>query len=273
MSIIFDSIGRGICSLLINRPHKRNALNLELIKKLRLALQEFEEDDRHRVAILGGIGGNFCAGYDLNDVIDISTGFPDIQKIKQLLLPLKARLSDKKIVIAALDGHAAGFGFELALRCDFRIAERDARMGFMNRRFGIPIMNGGTVILPRLVGMAKSMELVATGKVELGDEALKTNLITYNCEIGCALGRSVNLARNLVKFPQEALIHDLNKIRDYQLHLDHNQLIIERTQALDYLSSLKEPLDLGVRFLRGEIGRHGNTDLGNLVKPIPEVTL
>lgn len=274
MAVVLERINRGICNIIIRRPGKRNALNLETIGSLRGALESFEHDDQLRVAILSGAGGNFCAGYDLNEFVDPTTGLPNIYNVERMLWPLGARLSAKKVTIAALEGHAAGFGFELALKCDFRVAERDARLGFLNRRFGIPILNGGTVVLPRLIGAARSMELVATGKAELAHDALNHGLITYIADIGCGVGRSINLARNLVKYPQEALILDLNRIRDQAEDGRHLELHKRERQAgLEFLRNQSGPLELALRFLRGEIGRHGNMDLGNMIKPTPQVTL
>lgn len=270
-TIIFKPITRNICNILINRPSKRNALNLESIKNLKSALQEFDEDEKFKVAILSGAEGNFCAGYDLNELVDTRTGMANIQQIEQMLWPLGTRLSTKKISIAAIDGHAAGFGFELALKCDFRVIEKDSRLGFLNRRFGIPIMNGGTVILPGLIGMARSLELVATGKAQLAPEALQYGTVTYVSDIGCSMGRALNLARNLSKFDTGPLLHDIKNLteqRESQSQLLHK----ERTQSLEFLRQ-SGPLEVAVRFLKGELCRHGNTDLGNLRDPMPEVSL
>lgn len=275
MSIVqFERIGRGICSILLNRPSKANAINLELYRALQNAIQKFEYDDECQVAILSGAGGNFCAGYDLGEIVNASTGMANIHMIEQLLWPIKsARLSENKITIAAIDGHAAGFGFELALKCDFRVAVRDARMGFLNRRFGIPIMNGGTVIMPRLIGYPRAAEMIATGKAQLAPESLQHGVINHIADIGCCIGKALNLARCLIKFPHDALIHDLNRLRNQDQAKFLELMSLERKEALDYLRDRSGPLELAVRFLKGEIGRHGKTDLGNILNPMPEVTL
>lgn len=273
MTVQLEKLSRGVCSIIINRPSKRNALNLETIRNLQEALRSFEQDDQFRVAVLGGHGGNFCAVYDLNDLVDLSSGFANINNVEQMLWPVGSRLSENKITVAAIDGHAAGLGFELALKCDFRVAERDARMGFLNRRFGVPIMNGGTVVLPRLIGQAKAIELLATGKAELAHDALNSRLVNNIADVGCALGRALNVARNLAKYPQEALIHDLNKVRNSVAKSELELHRRERAEALEFLRTRSGPLELAVKFLKGEIGRHGNMDLGNLIKPTPDVTL
>lgn len=243
-----------------------------MICDLQSRLREFEEDPSLHVAILAGSGGNFCSGYDLNEIIDIDTGMPKLEQIEKMLWPLENQLSKNKITIAAIDGHAAGFGYELALKCDFRFAERDARMGFMNRRFGIPIMNGGTVILPKLIGMARAMDLVATGKAQLAPEALQFGLIINHCDIGCVVGRSLNLGRSLAKFDQAALLSDLKSMVRGNLENDIELMRRERRRSLEYLKRCG-PLTVAVKFLRGELCRHGNFDLGNLISTTPQVTL
>lgn len=270
MTIIYNRISRHICSILINRPNKRNALNIDTIEKLKDSLREFEQDDSMHVAIIAGVGGNFCSGYDLNEFIQIESGKPNLINIKQMLWPVGCRLTNKKVTIAAIEGHAAGFGFELALKCDYRVADKDARIGFLNRRFGIPICNGGTVILPRLIGLARSKELIATGKAQLAPEALQYGTITYISDVGCAQGRSLNLARCLSKFHQPAMLHDLNSLDKTNQILD--ALEQEQTASLKYLENC-EPLNIAARFLKGQLCRHGNTDLGNLLSTQPEVTL
>lgn len=272
MSIIFNNVSRRVCTILINRPEKRNALDLETIWQLRQAIERFDNDHSLDIAILGGVGNSFCAGYDLNDIVNPESKMPNMQQIEQMLWPLGFKLSNKKIVIAAIEGHAAGFGYELALKCDFRIADKDSRLGFMNRRFGVPILNGGTVILPKLIGLARAMELIATGKAQLAPEALQQGVITYISDVGCAIGRSLNLARCLVKFDRQALMHDLKstELHLYSGCLDSFQK--ERDDSLKYLQSCGQ-LDLASRFLTGELGRHGNYDLGNSIGAQPDVTL
>lgn len=270
MSVLVEKFSNNILKILINRPSKRNAINLETFKYLREAFNKFENDEQMHVAILSGTGGNFCAGYDLQDVVDKNSGLPKIDQLKQMLWPLGVRLSDKKIVIAAIDGHAAGFGYELALKCHFRIADRGARMGFMNRRFGIPILNGGTVILPQMIGLARASELVATGKAQLALEALQYGVLTYISDIGCSLGRSLMLAKCLTKFHQPALLHDLTLTQS--IVNVKEKLEQERAIGMTYLQRCG-PLEIASKFLDGELGRHGNYDLGNLSIEQPEVTL
>lgn len=274
MSVLYEKVCKNIALILLNRPEKRNALNLSMIAALRDILKKVDEDPDTSVAIISGCGGQFCSGLDLNLIVDRQTGRPDLHNIQRALLPLGTRLSEKKILIAAIEGHAAGLGYELALRCHFRVGERDARFGFMNRRFAIPIMNGGTVILPRLIGQARALDLIATGRAQPAPEALQYGVLNCIADVGCSIGKATNLARCLAKFDQSALIHDLDSV--YQSHAlpcrVKELLLLERTRALKFLESC-EPLNMAVSFLEGNLGRHGKFDMGNLIQPDPEVTL
>lgn len=272
MTVAIERVARNVCSILINRPAKRNAINSETFNGLVRALGEFQADDRFKVAIIGGLGDSFCSGYDLNEIVNVQSGLPNLGRIESMLLPMKSRLCDNKITIAAIHGHAAGFGFELALRCDFRVADKTARLGFLNRRFGLPILNGGTVMAPKMVGLSRARELIATGKAQLAPEALQHGIVNYIADVGCSMGRSLNLARNLAKFPQEALIHDIKQLAVHDDELDEKKFASERAHGLDYLRNC-QPLEIAVRFLKGELCRHGRTDLGNLIGSDPEVTL
>lgn len=275
MSVLFEKVSRNIALILLNRPEKCNALNISMVSALRAALNRADEDRDTRVVVISGKGGQFCAGLDLNEVIEKQTGQPNLSNIRQSLLPLGTRLSEKKIVIAAVEGHAAGFGYEIALRCHFRVAERDARLGFMNRRFAIPIMNGGTVILPRLIGLSRALDLIATGRGQLAPEALEYGVINHIADVGCSIGKATNMARCLAKFDQPALMHDINSTincGDQTYPQLVEMLSHERNHAIKYLESCP-PLNMAVSFLDGKLGRHGRFDMGNLVEPNPEVTL
>lgn len=273
MTVIIERLGKGIISILINRPSKRNALDLQTFKAFFKALANFESDEESKIAIIGGVGGNFCAGYDLNDIINRNNGMPDMEMIDQMLMPLQTRLSNKKITIAAIEGYTAGLGYELSLRCNFRIADRDSKMGFMNRRFGIPIMNGGTVILPLLVGQSRALEIIATGKAQLASEAIEYGHINYLCDIGCSLGRALNLARSLAKFESEPMLLDIVEFMDGKSHKDTlEKLRKERQRALDFLRNCG-PRRCAIEFLDGKLCRHGNFDLGNSTRPEANVSL
>lgn len=273
MTVRIEKVARYILSILINRPEKRNALNIATVKALKNALDLFEADSDLKVAIIGGVGGNFSAGLDLSEVVHPESGLADMRNVEQMLFPLRTRLTENKITIAAIEGHAAGVGYELALKCDFRVADRDSRMGFMNRRFGIPIFNGGTVILPRLICQARASDLIATGRAQLANEALQFGVITSLADIGCSLGRSVNLARSLAKFDQAALLLDLKPSLPADLKRREIDLLRqERDRGLKHLIECG-PLEVAMRFLSGKQCRHGNYSMANEVQNDVEVTL
>lgn len=273
MSIIFEKSAPKICRILINRPDKRNAIDKDTFKQLREAFARFDRDDSLLVAILGGLNGHFCSGYDLNSIVDSATGKPKLQEIRELLLPLGTRLSEKKCTIAAIEGHAVGFGYELMLRCDLRVADRDSRMGFLNRRFGVPIMNGGTVILPQLVGFGRAAELVATGRAQLAPEAFQYGVLSHLSDVGCSLGKAESLARCVAKFDRSALTNDLENMHSARRNEVQMDLLRgEREKSFEYLERC-EPLETAVKFLKGQLCRHGSTDMGTFSLIEPEVTL
>ena len=272
MSVIYEPLTRNVCRILINRQHRRNALDLETITSLKETLRRFEDDDQFRIAILGGVKGNFCAGYDLAELLDAQTGMPNLTQIEKMLWPVGSRLTRRKITIAAIEGHAAGFGFELALKCDFRVADNNARMGFLNRRFGVPIMNGGTVTLPKIVGYSRALDMIATGKAQLAQEALQHGTIHHISDVGCAFGKALNVARNVAKNDEAAQMLDLELVFNARESQELELMRAERGRALDFLRGCG-PRKVGLKFLKGELCRHGNTDLGNLAVPVPEVTL
>jgi len=153
----------------INRPNKRNCVNFETAEKLIDAFQEFEGDDKVSAIVLHGFGGNFCAGYDLQELSQAS----ECQK----LLPCKrgpmgpSWMPTTKPLIAAVSGFAVAGGLELALLCDMRVVEDTAVMGVFCRRFGVPLIDGGTVRLPALVGLSRALDLILTGRPIKAKEA------------------------------------------------------------------------------------------------------
>src|SRR5271154_1689595 len=157
----------------INRPEKRNAVNLKTAQLLANTFRQFDKDDALDVAVLTGSGGTFCAGADLKEFAN-----RDEERISGAgdgpMGPSRLRLS--KPVIAAIEGYAVAGGLELALWCDLRVVARDAVMGVFCRRFGVPLIDLGTVRLPRLIGQSRAMDLILTGRPVSGDEALNIGL-------------------------------------------------------------------------------------------------
>jgi enoyl-CoA hydratase len=194
-----------IAIVTITRPEVRNAVNRETAEALAAAFRRFDSDDLLRVAILTGAGGCFCAGADLNAAARgegnrvAAEGDGPLGCTRMLL---------GKPVIAAVEGFAVAGGLELALWCDLRVAARDAIFGVYCRRFGVPLIDGGTVRLPRLIGMSHALDLILTGRGVAGDEALRIGLANRLVETGKALDGARELARQLAAFPQLCLRSD-----------------------------------------------------------------
>jgi hypothetical protein len=160
-SVIVDRLG-PVTVVSLNRPDKRNCVNPETAGLLLKAFEDFEKDSSAHVAILRGNGGTFCAGYDLSVVA--AGAAPSFVPLDAGPGPMgPSRLALSKPVIAAIDGHAVAGGLELALWCDLRVADESAVMGVFCRRFGVPLIDGGTVRLPALIGMSRAMDLILTG--------------------------------------------------------------------------------------------------------------
>ncbi|XP_032797272.2 mevalonyl-coenzyme A hydratase sidH [Daphnia magna] len=201
--VLKQKIG-AVATIGINRPAKRNCVNYATADQLVQAFEEFDQDESVCAIVLHGIGGNFCAGYDLQELSTANTS----------ILPDKrgpmgpSRILTKKPLIAAISGYAVAGGFELALLCDMRVMEDTAVMGVFCRRFGVPLIDGGTVRLPALVGFSRAMDLILTGRPIKAKEALEWGLVNRVVSCGTALGQAVNLADSLKRFPQECLQAD-----------------------------------------------------------------
>ncbi|XP_028050030.2 carnitinyl-CoA dehydratase isoform X2 [Monomorium pharaonis] len=239
----------------INRPEKRNCLDVATARLLSETLDEFENNDESLVAVLYGVGGNFCAGYDLKEIADYDG--KNEESIPHFG-PLANRTElIKKPLVAALSGYAVGIGFELALICDLRVIEDTATVGFLNRRFGIPISCGGTVRLPAIIGYSRAMDLILTGRKVTAQEAFNWGIAhRYTC-CGAALGTAMNLASSLVKFPQKSLLAD--RTSAYFATFSPKQ--IEESLQFEKDNSSHLILEEGVpgakKFIYHGIGRHG----------------
>ncbi|HZO80576.1 MAG TPA: crotonase/enoyl-CoA hydratase family protein [Candidatus Binataceae bacterium] len=202
--VSFEAEGR-IAIVTINRPEVRNAVDRPTADALAAAFRRFEGDDALAVAILTGAGGCFCAGADLKAVATdkgnrlVEDGDGPLGCTRMLL---------DKPVIAAVEGYAVAGGLELALWCDLRVAARDAVFGVFCRRWGVPLVDGGTVRLPRLVGMSRAMDMILSGRGVSGEEALAMGLANRLAEPGGALAAAKELALQLAAFPQRCLRSD-----------------------------------------------------------------
>jgi enoyl-CoA hydratase len=232
--------------LTIDRPAHRNAVDFSAAAQLREGLQRFEADEEARVLVLTGAGGKaFCAGFDLKSAgLDVDDpagpmGF--------------TRLTPSKPTIAAVDGWCVAGGIELALWCDLRIATPQSTFGCFERRWGVPLVDGGTQRLPRVVGMGRALELILTGRPVEAEEAHRIGLVNEVTEPGAHLDRALELAERLASFPQETMLADRRAAIDgFGLPLADG-LDLERRLGRETLVTAMEG---AARFAAGE-GRHG----------------
>jgi len=238
----------------INRPTRRNAVDREAAAALYEAFKAFDADDSLSVAILTGAEGNFCAGADLQAV---AAGKGNPVRPDGDMGPMgPTRLELSKPVIAAVEGYAVAGGLELALWCDLRVASDSARFGVFCRRFGVPLIDGGTIRLPRLIGASRAMDLVLTGREVGTDEALAIGLSNYAAPAGTALDRAIQLANDIAAFPQTCLRADRQSaMRQWSLEMDA-ALKAEVEGGLNVLKS-GETLKGATAFTKGK-GRHGS---------------
>lgn len=233
----------------LNRPEKRNCLNAEAVRLLRESFREFDRDDSVDVAVLHGKGGSFCAGYDLEELAE---GRLDEWPTWTL--------DTRKPVVAAVSGYAVGAGMELALWCDLRVVDETAVMGLFGRRFGVPLMAGGSARLPALVGLSRALDLILTGRPISAKEAHEIGIANRVVSCGTALGQAVSLANSIAKFPQGCVQTD--RAAAYHACFDSadlsQALAFERQAAEGALKS--EAVEGARRFLSG-IGRHGSFNL------------
>lgn len=239
----------------IDRPEVRNAVDGPTAAALADAFRAFAEDDSQSVAVLTGDGGHFCAGADLeaiaNDPARANRVDPEGDG------PMgPTRMSLDKPVIAAIEGYAVAGGLELALWCDVRIAGDGATLGFFNRRWGVPLLDGGSVRIPRIVGLGRALDLLLTGRAVDADEALGMGLINQVVPHGAALKRALEMAEQIAAFPQAALrAARLSAYDSYGAELTDAL----RREFRDGLESLPEAQQGAARFACGA-GRHGSFD-------------
>jgi enoyl-CoA hydratase/carnithine racemase len=236
----------------INRPEVRNAVNRATAQALADAFRNFDADDRLCVAVLTGAGGTFCAGADLKGVAS-GQGNARTEDGDGPMGPTRMLLS--KPVIAAVEGYAVAGGLELALWCDLRVAARDAVFGVFCRRFGVPLIDLGTVRLPRLIGHSHALDLILTGRGVSGEEALGMGLANRLVERGQALEAALDLARSLAKLPQVCMRSDrLSSYEQWSLPIAE-ATPNEFRRGMQVIES-GETVAGAKRFAGGE-GRHG----------------
>jgi enoyl-CoA hydratase len=232
--------------LTIDRPERRNAVDGATAEAFREGLKEFEADEGARVLVLTGAGGQaFCAGADLK-AMDLNVDHPDG--------PMgPTRLTPAKPAIAAIDGWCLAGGVELALWCDMRIATPQSTFGLVERRWGVPLVDGGTQRLPRVVGMGRALEMILTGRPVEAEEALRIGLVNEVVEPGKQLERALDLAERIAGFPQETMLADRRAaIEGFGLPLAEG-IALEHRLGRETLHVAVE----GAQRFAGGAGRHG----------------
>ena len=243
-----------VTTIVINRPEVRNALDNEAARGLGQALQTFDDDEEQLAAVLAGVGRAFCAGADLKMVADSPdyvawAGDPEGPSHHTLSKP----------VIAAVEGHAVAGGLGLALWCDLRVVDDSAMFGVFCRRWGVPMSDGTTVRLPRLIGQSRALDMLITGRGVGADEAIQWGLATRKAPLGETLTMAQGLAHQIAGFPQIALRSDR------QSAYEQSGLVlveaIGREKQLSQAAKAAEAQSGAARFAAGE-GRHGQFSEG-----------
>lgn len=238
----------------INRPDVRNAVDGETARGLAEAFRVFDADPGSDVAVLHGEYGTFCAGADLKAIAQASGANPLHADGDGPMGPSRMVLG--KPVIAAVSGHAVAGGLELALWCDLRVVERSAIMGVYCRRWGVPLIDGGTVRLPRLIGHSRAMDLILTGRAVGAEEAQQMGLANRVVDDGAALDSALALAQQLSRFPQNCLRSDRLSAYEQWGMTSSAAMRNEFERGLAVVAS-RETLEGAARFASGK-GRHGD---------------
>jgi enoyl-CoA hydratase len=205
MTKLLAEVRARVLLVTLNRPAVRNAVDAETARALYETFRAFDADGAADAAVLTGAGGNFCAGADLHAIARGEMN-PLTKDGSAPMGPTRLQLS--KPVIAAIEGYAVAGGLELAAWCDLRVAARNATFGVFSRRLGVPLIDLGTIRLPRLIGASRALDLILTGRAVSGDEALAMGLVNRLTEPGRALDAALELAQQLTRFPQQCLRAD-----------------------------------------------------------------
>ena len=243
----------AITTVILDRAEVRNAVDGATAAELAQAFRDFDADPEAAVAVLFGAGGTFCSGADLR-AVGTSAGNQATVDGDGPMGPTRMRLS--KPVIAAVAGYAVAGGLELALWCDLRVAEEDATFGVFCRRWGVPLIDGGTVRLPRLIGLSRALDLILTGRPVQAQEALDMGLVNRVVPHGRARAVAEELAAELAALPQTCLRQDRMSA------LESTSLSEEAAMAAEFAHgqiSLDDPaLTAGLTAFRAGAGRHGH---------------
>jgi enoyl-CoA hydratase len=241
----------AVATVLLSRPETRNAVDGPTAAALAAAFRETEADPSVSVVVLHGEGGVFCSGADLQ-AVGTDRGNAVSADGDGPMGPTRMRLT--KPAIAAIEGYAVAGGLELALWCDLRVASTDAVLGVFCRRWGVPLIDGGTVRLPRLIGTSRAMDLVLTGRGVAADEALAMGLVNRVVEAGTSLAAAQSLARELAALPQTCLQQDRLSLLEQEGLAEDAALANELEHGIVSLAEVADGLE---RF-RGGAGRQGS---------------
>ena len=241
-----------VTTIIINRPEVRNAVDGLTAEALVAAFEAFDTDPEAKVAVFTGAGGNFCAGADLKA---LSQGRPN-RLAEDGAGPMgPSRMFLGKPVIAAVAGYAVAGGLELALWCDLRVVESDAVFGVFCRRWGVPLIDGGTIRLPRMIGLSQALDMILTGRPVKADEALRMGLANRVVEPGTSRAEAETLAEQIARFPQQCMRNDRRSAYDQFDLFFEEALKNEFRLGLETINS-GETLKGAGRFSEGA-GRHG----------------
>lgn len=231
----------SVVTVAINRPEARNAVNQETARRLLEELEAFDTDPAMSVAVLHGKGGNFCAGYDLKELANQTASLKLEQDVTKGPGPMgPSRLELSKPLIAAVSGYAVAGGLELALLADLRVVEESAVMGVFCRRFGVPLIDGGTVRLPHLIGLSRALDLILTGRPIGAQEALAYGLANRVVPDGQALQVALELAEQISSFPQQCL------------RADRSSAIYSSYDAPSFTQAMQFEIDHGIPVIKSE---------------------
>ncbi|MEV0327065.1 crotonase/enoyl-CoA hydratase family protein [Micromonospora echinospora] len=239
-----------VTTVILDRPGVRNAVDGPTARALADAFRAFDADPTAAVAVLWGAGGTFCAGADLKAI-----GTPSGNRVEpEGDGPMgPTRMSLTKPVVAAISGYAVAGGLELALWCDLRVAESDAVLGVFCRRWGVPLIDGGTVRLPRLIGESRALDLILTGRPVPAEEAYTIGLVNRLVAPGAARAEAERLAAEIARAPQRCLRNDRAAVRAGAGRPEAEAMAVELAYGVD---SLTEAAD-GITRFDGGAGRHG----------------
>lgn len=262
-AILYNTSSTGITTITLNRAARRNAVNPATARKLYSAFLKFEADSTQKVCVFNGANGTFCAGADLLAVSH--TTYSDTPHFTQVegrnIGPMgPSRMTISKPVVCAISGYAVAGGLELSLLGDIRVVEEDAVFGVFCRRFGVPLIDGGTVRLQALIGLSRAMDMILTGRPVHAQEALEMGLANRVVPKGQAIEEATRIAEQLVKFPQLCM----NKDRQSAYYAAYGARSLEDALAFEFRNGeevlSKESIEGAKRFAGGA-GRSGNFKL------------